>query len=625
MNRGFDPRLAWTGMKQNRRLYLPYLLTCTGVTAMFYILMGLSVSSVLPQMSGGRSTALIMSLGSMVIAFFALIFLFYTHSFLIRRRSREFGLYNVLGMGKGNIARILLWETLLSCGATTLIGLALGILLSKLAEVALLKLLHLRITYTFTVSIPSLLLTLGLFAAIHALIFLRSLWELHRVSAVALCRMLQKNPRYYYQPRHFVSVSSMAYRMKRNGAGLASICVLATMVLVMLSSTTCMYYGVEDALHQRYPRDIGVECYFGDRLDQMDEAHLDILRAAVADAADAMGSSRDNVQDYRAAWLYGILTPDGALRSASASDSGGLASEMTRVTLISLPDYNALTGTELTLSDGEVYVYGHRMTYTAPQFTVGDTTWRVKSLLDRCAVNGASAADVTPSLYVVVPDFESAARLLLDLSANSDLSVQLRWYYQFDSDLPDDAQHSGSASYEEGGTPRNLTDALQLALYSVNAETGLTTGWEVESLAANRSDFYGAYGGLFFLGIMLSVVFSLAAVSIIYYKQVCEGYEDQSRFAIMQKVGMTKRDIRRSINSQLLTVFFLPMALSGVHLCFAFPFIHKLLLLFNLSNTSLLIGTTVVCYVAFALLYTLAYKLTSNAYYHIVSGAAERE
>ena len=188
MNRGFYPRLAWTGMKQNRRLYLPYLLTCTGVTAMFYILMGLSVSSVLPQMSGGRSTALIMSLGSVVIAFFALIFLFYTHSFLIRRRSREFGLYNVLGMGKGNIARILLWETLLSCGATTLIGLALGILLSKLAEAALLKLLHLRVAYTFTVSIPSLLLTLGLFAAIHALIFLRSLWELHRVSAVALLR-----------------------------------------------------------------------------------------------------------------------------------------------------------------------------------------------------------------------------------------------------------------------------------------------------------------------------------------------------------------------------------------------------------------------------------------------------
>ena len=163
------------------------------------------------------------------------------------------------------------------------------------------------------------------------------------------------------------------------------------------------------------------------------------------------------------------------------------------------------------------------------------------------------------------------------------------------------------------------------ALYDATVVSDIATGWEMESLAANRSDFYGTYGGLFFLGIMLSVVFLLAAVSIIYYKQICEGYEDQSRFDIMQKVGMTKRDIRRSINSQLLTVFFLPMALSGVHLCFAFPFIHKLLLLFNLSNTSLLISTTVVSYVAFALLYTLAYKLTSNAYYHIVSGAVERE
>lgn len=681
--------LAWDGIRKNSRLYVPYLLTGVGAVSFFYILVALSR---LPEgtLPGSGSVQVILNLGSFVLWVFSLLLLFYTHSFLIRRRNREFALYNVLGMGKRDIARILCWETLLSGGISLAGGLALGILLGKLAELGLLRMVGAATDMAYRVSAGGLLMALGLYGAIYLLILLSSLVRVRRSTAiqlmrsqaegekppranwalavlgilllagayylavtireplaaltwffiavlmviaatyllfisgsVALCRLLQKNPRFYYQKRHFVSVSSLVYRMKRNGAGLASICILGTMVLVMLSSTTCMYYGVEDALHQRYPRDIGVECYFGDRLDQMDEAHLDILRAAVADAADAMGSSCDNVQDYRAAWLYGILTPDGALRSVS--DSGGLTAEMTRVTLLSLSDYNALMGAELTLSGDEVYVYGHRMTYTAPQFTVGDTTWRVKSLLDRCAVNGASTADVTPSLYVVVPDFDSAARLLLDLSANSDLSVQLRWYYQFDSDLPDDAQHSGSASYGTDGVPANLTDALQLALYSVNAETGLTTGWEVESLAANRSDFYGAYGGLFFLGIMLSVVFSLAAVSIIYYKQVCEGYEDQSRFAIMQKVGMTKQDIRRSINSQLLTVFFLPMALSGVHLCFAFPFIHKLLLLFNLSNTSLLIGTTVVSYVAFALLYTLAYKLTSNAYYHIVSGAAERE
>lgn len=483
MNRGFYPRLAWTGMKQNRRLYLPYLLTCTGVTAVFYILMGLSVSSVLPQMSGGRSTALIMSLGSMVIAFFALIFLFYTHSFLIRRRSREFGLYNVLGMGKGNIARVLLWETLLSCGATTLIGLALGILLSKLAEAALLNLLHLQIAYTFTVSIPSLLVTLGLFAAIHALIFLRSLWELHRVSAVALlrsesvgekpprarwalavlgiallggaywlavsireplealtwffvavimvivgtyllfitgsvalCRMLQKNPRYYYQPRHFVSVSSMAYRMKRNGAGLASICVLATMVLVMLSSTTCMYYGVEDALHQRYPRDIGVECYFGDRL------------------------------------------------------GGGVS---------------------------------------------GGQPQRLLRRLRRPVLSG----------------YHAQRGVLTGRRLHHLLQAGLRGLRG-----PEPLRHHAEGGHDEAGHPP-----------------------QHQLPAAHR--VFPAHGTV----------------------------------------------------------------LSGVHLCFAFPFIHKLLLLFNLSNTSLLIGTTVVSYVAFALLYTLAYKLTSNAYYHIVSGAAERE
>ena len=683
-------RLAWDGIRKNKRLYLPYILTCVGMVMMHYMMSELCGSDLLRYMKGGGASHIILGLGSWVIAVFSALFLFYTYSFLIRRRQREFGLYHVLGLGKRHLALLCAIETLITAVIALAVGLILGVALSFVVELGLRSTVQAEMDFTFAVRGSVVAQTALVYLAIFLLTLISTLIKVGRGSAVsllhsencgekppkgnlfvallgavllgiayfmavsiqepmkalalffiavilvilatyllfiagsvALCRVLQRNRNYYYQPRHFVSVSSMAYRMKRNGAGLASICVLATMVLVMLSSTTCMYYGVEDALHQRYPRDIGVECYFGDRLDQMDEAHLDILRAAVADAADAMGSSRDNVQDYRAAWLYGILTPDGALRSVS--DSDGLTAEMTRVTLISLPDYNALTGTELTLSDGEVYVYGHRMTYTAPQFTVGDTTWRVKSLLDRCAVNGAAAADVTPSLYVVVPDFDSAARLLLALSADSDLSVQLRWYYQFDSDLPDDAQHGGSASYGTDGVPANLTDALQLALYNVNAETDLTTGWEVESLAANRSDFYGAYGGLFFLGIMLSVVFSLAAVSIIYYKQVCEGYEDQSRFAIMQKVGMTKQDIRRSINSQLLTVFFLPMALSGVHLCFAFPFIHKLLLLFNLSNTSLLIGTTVVCYVAFALLYTLAYKLTSNAYYHIVSGAAERE
>ena len=682
MNRGFYPRLAWTGMKQNRRLYLPYLLTCTGVTAMFYILMGLSVSSVLPQMSGGRSTALIMSLGSVVIAFFALIFLFYTHSFLIRRRSREFGLYNVLGMGKGNIARILLWETLLTYAGTTVVGLALGVALSKLAELGLMNLLRSQISYTFTVNAVSLLITLALFAAVHGLIFLHALWQLHRVSAVALlhsesvgekpprarwllavlglallggaywlavsirepleallwffaavlmviagtyllfisgsvalCRALQKNPRYYYRPSHFVSVSSMAYRMKRNGAGLASICVLATMVLVMLSSTTCLYFGQEDAVNARYPHDIAVTVYGDEHL--MDKTELEELRRGVESAVFNFGGEASNVAEYREVSLSGLL--DGGNLIVDATGAYAMDStHVIQVHFVPLEEYNAVTGQSLTLEDGQVYVAALRMDFNADTLSVDGGMTRHVMKREITPLDGAAVADITPSLTVVVKDFE---RFVPELQGY--LSDKYGWYpsaywnYGFDTDLPEDQQAN-----TDDVTP-NLTDALYAHLSRVSSDWGV--GVSVESKAGNRADFYGTYGGLFFLGIMLSVVFLLAAVSIIYYKQICEGYEDQSRFDIMQKVGMTKRDIRRSINSQLLTVFFLPMALSGVHLCFAFPFIHKLLLLFNLSNTPLLIGTTVVSYVAFALLYTLAYKLTSNAYYHIVSGAAERE
>lgn len=682
MNRGFYPRLAWTGMKQNRRLYLPYLLTCTGVTAMFYILMGLSVSTLLPQMSGGRSTALIMSLGSVVIAFFALIFLFYTHSFLIRRRSREFGLYNVLGMGKGNIARILLWETLLTYAGTTVVGLALGVALSKLAELGLMNLLSSQISYTFTVNIKSLLVTLVLFAAVHGLIFLHSLWQLHRVSAVALlhsesvgekpprarwllavlglallggaywlavsirepleallwfftavlmviagtyllfisgsvalCRALQKNPRYYYRPSHFVSVSSMAYRMKRNGAGLASICVLATMVLVMLSSTICLYFGQEDAVNARYPHDIAVTVYGDEHL--MDKTELEELRQGVESAVFNSGGEASNVAEYREVSLSGLL--DGGNLIVDAAGAYAMDStHVIQVHFVPLEEYNAVTGQSLTLEDGQVYVAALRMDFNADTLSVDGGMTRHVMKREITPLDGAAVADITPSLTVVVKDFE---RFVPELQGY--LSDKYGWYpsaywnYGFDTDLPENQQAN-----TDDVTP-NLTDALNAHLSRVSSDWGV--GVSVESKAANRADFYGTYGGLFFLGIMLSVVFLLAAVSIIYYKQICEGYEDQSRFDIMQKVGMTKRDIRRSINSQLLTVFFLPMALSGVHLCFAFPFIHKLLLLFNLSNTPLLIGTTVVSYVAFALLYTLAYKLTSNAYYHIVSGAAERE
>ena len=676
-------RLAWTGMRKNRRLYLPYLLSCAGMVLMFYILMGLSGSPVLGHMSGGTSSAIILRLGTVVIAVFALIFLFYTHSFLIRRREREFGLYNVLGMGKGSIARILLWETVITYGLTTGTGLLLGVVLYKLAELGMVRLLRVPVTYTLTVSVSSLLAAAALFAVIHTLILLNSLRQLHGVSAVALlrsesvgekppraqwvltaagvvllggayalavsikeplaallwffaavimvilatyllfisgsvtlCRGLQRNKKYYYQPQHFVSVASMTYRMKRNGAGLASVCILATMVLVMISSTTCLYVGQEDAVNARYPRDMDVAVY-GRSDHPLDEAEAEQLRQGVESTVFNFGGQTSNVATYREISVSGL--PDGGdLRLGNAGASAADSTHVIHIYFVPLEEYNAVTGQSLTLENGQVYVAALRTEFHSDTLSIDGGMTRHVMKREIPALVGAAVADITPSLTVVVPDFEQFVPELQSYLTNKyGWYPTATWHYAFDTDLPENQQAD-----MDGVTP-NLKDALDDYLAGVSGDWDV--GVSVESKAGNRADFYGMYGGLFFLGIMLSIVFIFAAVAILYYKQLSEGYEDQSRFDIMQKVGMTKVDIRRSINSQLLTVFYLPLVLAGVHLCFAFPFIHKLLILFNLDNRGLLIGTTAVSFAVFAVLYAIVYKLTGNTYYRIVAEDTEKE
>ena len=617
----------------------------------------------------------------MVIAVFALIFLFYTHSFLIRRREREFGLYNVLGMGKGNIARILLWETVITYGLTTGTGLLLGMVLYKLAELGMVRLLQVPVTYTLTVSVSSLLAAAALFAAIHTLILLNGLRQLHGVSAVGLlrsesvgekppkaqwvltaagvvllggayalavsikeplaaflwffaavimviiatyllfisgsvtlCRGLQRNKKYYYRPQHFVSVASMTYRMKRNGAGLASVCILATMVLVMISSTTCLYVGQEDAVNARYPRDMDVTVY-GRSDHPLDEAEAEQLRQGVESTVFNFGGQTSNVATYREISVSGL--PDGGdLRLGNAGASAADSTHVIHIYFVPLEEYNAVTGQSLTLEDGQVYVAALRTEFHSDTLSIDGGMTRHVMKREIPALVGAAVADITPSLTVVVPDFEQFVPELQSYLTNKyGWYPTATWHYAFDTDLPENQQGN-----IDGTTP-NLKDALDDYLSGVSSDWGV--GVSVESKAGNRADFYGTYGGLFFLGIMLSIVFIFAAVAILYYKQLSEGYEDQSRFDIMQKVGMTKGDIRRSINSQLLTVFYLPLLMAGLHLCFAFPFIHKLLMLFNLDNRGLLVGTTAVSFAVFAALYALVYKLTGNAYYHIVADNKE--
>ena len=681
MKLGFYPRFAWSSIRKNRRLYTPYILTCAGMVMMYYIVSYLSAATEVQQMPGGEILAFTMGLGAWIIAAFAVLFLLYTNAFLIRRRNREFGLYNILGMGKGNLSRILLWETGIIAVISLALGLTLGILLSKLFELVLVNLLHGEVTYRLSVSLPALRMTVILFGCIFLLLLLRSLMRIHTAKpvellrsesagekppranylialvglliliagyylalvtrspldalllffvavllviaatyllfisgSVALCRGLQKSKRYYYRANHFVSVSSMTYRMKRNGAGLASICILLTMVLVMISSTSCLYFGEESLLRYRYPRDLVVKVGADDRAGIAD-AEIAPLRARINAVLDDSGIRPDGVSDYRSANIAGRLV-DGCFdydASDAAAFSVNTYSTVLELHIVPLADYNRIMGTSETLESGEALVYPLRMAYPFDTFQMaGGQTYQVKRVLSEFIRSGEAAMIVVPSLYLIVPDFAAATMPYDGVTDELENAIlNYAWYYGFDMD---------AQAHIQCALAESVRESLRAAF--AEGETGAAF-FSCEAIAENREEFFVTYGSLFALGILLSVVFLAAAVLIIYYKQISEGYEDQARFGIMRKVGMTQRDIRKSINSQMLTVFFMPLIMAGIHLCFAFPMIRQLLTLFSLTELKPLLISTLVSFVLFAGFYLIVYRITSNAYYSIVSGAKE--
>ena len=406
----------------------------------------------------------------------------------------------------------------------------------------------------------------------------------------------------------------MVYRMKRNGAGLASICILATMVLVMISSTASLYFGEEDAIENRYPRDINIRFFMRD-ISGISDDRIAALQSEISAISDKYGAVPKKNYSYRCAFFAGLL--DGTTVETDVAKLSSFSldtlSDVYEFYFVPLSDYNNMMGTQEILDDGEVLLYTDRTAYQEDTISFNEgETFRIKKQLDGFAANGELSAQMISSVFLVVPDLEQAIAGLDTLTDyNGDAMVRIEWLYNFDTGIEPERQVD--LYYEL----RELCHDLALSSYEVYS------GYSVNSQEFEREDFYGLFGGLFYIGIILSIVFIIAAVLIIYYKQISEGYEDQARFEIMQKVGMTKREIRKSINSQLLTVFFLPLIFAAMHLAFAFPIISKLLLAFNLKNVLLFALTTVVCFVAFAMFYLIVYRITSNAYYNIVSGAKE--
>ncbi len=682
MSGGFYSRLAWTGIHKNRRLYLPYFLTCAGMVMMYYIIAFLADSPLVASIRGGEMLTSILGFGRIVMLVFAAIFLFYTNSFLMRRRRREFGLYSILGMNKRNISRILTLETLITALFSLLAGLFAGILLSKLAELILMRMMQSTTTYTLSVSLSDILQTVFVFAAIFLLILIfnagrvrlskplsllqsestgekppRANWVLALLGvlilaaayylavtvynpidalawftvavimviiatylifiagSVALCRALQKNQRYYYQTRHFVSVSSMAYRMKRNGAGLASICILSTMVLVILSSTGSLFIGAEDSLHRMFPRDMAVTFTLSDP-EYCTDDQLAQYRALIEDAVEKPVS---NPLEYVTAELAGLQNDDGSLNIYLPSSRGITSNAYARLRMLyvfPLDVYNTTMGAHETLSPGEALICTNDAPYAYETFSInGGDSLAVRTVEDFDTALGAESSII--AYFVFVPDFTDFIAPYLALDPDEMLNGEITLQYQYSFDI--DADRT-----ETDAIVGRLFDAIADYVYpDEDTHCDDIVSYGLESQMERREAFYGLFGGLFFLGILLSLVFTLATVLIIYYKQVSEGYEDQARFEIMQKVGMTKPEIRRSINAQVKTVFLLPLGMAGLHLAFAFPFIWRILHMWGLVNLPLLIGVTAGCFIVFGALYLLIYRATSNAYYAIVSGARE--
>ncbi len=670
MSKIFYPKLAISNIKKNGKFYFPYILTCIGTVAMFYIMCFIKTNEGINKMPGSESLRSMMNAGSVVIAIFSAIFLFYTNSFLIKRRKKELGLYNILGMEKHHIAIVMFYETVIT-GITSIIsGLFTGILLSKLTFMAFFKLLSFKVPFGFSISVSGVYSSICLFSLIFLLILLSNLWQiklakpiellrggnvgekepktkrimatfgiiclgigyyialatesplqaimlffvavvlviigtylLFSAGSIAILKMLRKNKKYYYQTRHFTSVSGMLYRMKQNAAGLASICILSTMVLVMVAGTLSLYLGAENAIDNRYPSDILIHRAFQDTNSNRSK----ILQSAL-DAVSAQGRTITKVTDYE--YLsFAVVYNDGKFDTDRNNSSGGSGVEV--LCLITANEYKYLTGKTADISGHNVLSHSSNRLLDQ-SFSLFGNTYTIKERLDSFPVSSDYAAFLLNVHFIVLSSDQLFSQIRdAQLAAYGDNASWPEYEISLNLDGTD----------EEKIICANAVDAaiMKIPEYTTeNSSSNYRHQSYTESRQKKAEQFYALYGGFLFLGLFLGTLFMMATALIIYYKQISEGYDDKDRFEIMQKVGMSHDEIKSTVRSQVLKVFFLPIAAATIHIAAAFKMITKLLAVLNLTNVPLFFWCTVATVTAFAVIYGLVYTLTAKIYYKIV-------
>ena len=668
------PRLAWQNIKGDRRFFAPYFLALLGNVAAFYIMTALAVDPGMSQLHGAMYVQSFCFMGMFIAAVFSAVFLLYVNGFLMKQRKKALGLYNILGMGKSHIAAVLFFETLFVGGAGIVCGLLTGLLFHKLVTLALYKLLRFAVPFGFAISWDAMARTAILFGVLIGLTLLSNLnkvrvskpiellyggqvgereprtkWFMTLLGVLTLgagyyialrttngmeaiafyfvavflviigtyclftavsifvLKALRRNKRFYYKTSHFIGVSGMLYRMKQNAVGLANICILSTMVMVMVSGTLSLYLGTQDIVNRQAPSDLTVLVrYDPDEAEPFDPAAM--LRFQEGFIQDQGYSVSEDLIYSSFTFTVGRL-PDSSY--TTENDLVTLGTAITTIQVLTQDAYAAATGVSLGLEAGEVAFGGEEDVLTIHWGTLegagsfGRSDLTVAQHLEESLSADAAVSDTST---LVVADTAALMELYENQKeAYGEDSSWMEWQASFSVDATDEELRAVQQAYNQ-----YVRDDAVFAGTGKWWSCGWTLRCDVEA------DAYGLAGGFLFLGIFLGTIFLMATVLIIYYKQISEGYEDKARFEIMQKVGLSREEVRASIRSQVLMVFFLPIAVAAIHILFDFNMVEKLLTLFQVYNTTLTALCTLGTVLVFFLVYGVVYLLTARTYYKIV-------
>lgn len=670
MHKGIFSRLAKQNIRNNKSTYIPYIITCIFCIAMIYMMEFLRDCPTLDQaVRQADEVRMIVFTGEIVVEIFCIIFLIYSNSFLMKRRQKEIGLYNILGLERNHIGIVMFLETIITSIGSLAGGIAAGIIGSKLALLLLLKLLHIPSVLGFYISVKGIFTCLFMFGIIFLMILFLNLVKIHlsrpvellrgnntgekepvvkwlmaligficlgagyylavttespikaitifllavilvmagtyllfTAGSIVILKFLRRRKSFYYRTGNFISISGMLYRMKQNAIGLASICILSTGVLLMIAMTVSIYFGMNDIMLNRYPYDVDMSVT--SISEEECQTAIEAFEKAIADNKVPVEKSVEEI------YLDIVCSKNGDQILIKPANTIRNSDSVLVLSLLDQAEYERLTGISANLNDGEIFAW-YPSAVQKDSVTVDETEFTVKKWLDKNPLTcGEDAVSDNAVLVVTDEDFKKFDEMRTEMykgvssaPAGEDLTLHLG------------LDITGSETDKiDFGTP------VMEVVKDLKKNGGLSeNSWITSGIRQQEYEsYYADNGSLLFIGIFLGSLFLMGTAMIIYYKQISEGYEDQKRFEIMQKVGLSRREVRSSVRRQILMVFFLPLLMAMLHITMAFPMIRRMLLLFGMTNTKLFIGCTAGTVLIFAVVYGLIYLMTARSYYHIV-------